>query len=402
LSAVVAAVATLAALAKADDEGHGKHAKVLKEATFKDEVAKGAHFVMFYAPWCGHCKRLAPTWDELAEDYLEDKKDVAIAKVDCTEETSLCSSQDVTGYPTLKFFKDAEAAGVKYRGKRDQKSLERFIDEQMGRAPTEEEEIAMEPEVAVAEKGLYTLTEKSFKNHIAKGDTFVKFYAPWCGHCKKLAPTWDELAQKIDGDKDLEATIAKVDCTKAQSLCQDNEIRGYPTLAFFRKGEKVETYSGARTLKELYTFVQSMGSSINVADAVKATKVTEKGGEEEESVKVLDANNFDDVISGDGVTAFVKFFAPWCGHCKRLAPTWTQLADKYKDNDKVIIAKVDCTSDGNKNKDLCNDQGVNGFPTLNIYRGGKKVEEFNGKRGLEDLTAFVDKIHKAVPEKEEL
>ena len=46
---------------------------------------------------------------------------------------------DVTGYPTLKFFKDGPEGGVKYRGQRDQKSLEKFIDEQMGRAPTEEE-----------------------------------------------------------------------------------------------------------------------------------------------------------------------------------------------------------------------------------------------------------------------
>ena len=46
---------------------------------------------------------------------------------------------DVTGYPTLKFFKEGPEGGVKYRGQRDQKSLEKFIDEQMGRAPTEEE-----------------------------------------------------------------------------------------------------------------------------------------------------------------------------------------------------------------------------------------------------------------------
>merc|ERR1719220_350809 len=84
--------------------------------------------------------------------------------VDCTKETSLCSSQDVTGYPTLKFFKDGPENGVKHRGQRDQKSLEKFINEQMGRAPTEEEEIALEPEEAVAEKGLFTLTEKSFKS----------------------------------------------------------------------------------------------------------------------------------------------------------------------------------------------------------------------------------------------
>jgi len=321
----------------------------------------------------------------LAEDYLEDEKDVVIAKVDCTEETALCSGQDVTGYPTLKFFKDGPDSGVKHRGKRDQKSLERFIDEQMGRAPTEEEEMAAEPEAPVVEDGLYILNQKSFKNHIAKGDTFVKFYAPWCGHCKKLAPTWDDLAKKVEKDADLKVTVAKVDCTKAQDLCQAQEVRGYPTLAYFRKGEKVENYSGARSLKELYDFLHAMSG----AKAEKAEEKAEPTEAAKESVALLNSANFKESI-GQGVT-FVKFFAPWCGHCKRLAPIWTQLADKFADVEGVTIAKVDCTSDGNKNKELCNSEGVNGFPTLNIYRDGAKVEEYNGKRGLEELAAFVNK-----------
>jgi len=379
----IAALAALAgvALVRAEDD-HGENAVELKEKGFEDALKKGAHFVMFFAPWCGHCKRLAPIWDKLAEDYIKDEKDVVIGKVDCTKETSLCSSQDVTGYPTLKFFKDGPENGVKHRGQRDQKSLEKFINEQMGRAPTEEEEIAMEPEEAVAEKGLFTLTEKSFKNHVAKGDTFIKFYAPWCGHCKKLAPTWDELAAKMGADG--KATIAKVDCTKSQSLCQEHGIKGYPTLAYFRKGEKVEAYRGGRTMKDLSDFVASMSGEEKKAEAKE--EVTEDA---KDSVAVLSADNFESTIS-KGVT-FVKFFAPWCGHCKRLAPTWVQLADKYASTEGVTIAKVDCTSNDNKNKELCNAQGVNGFPTLNIYKDGEKVDEFNGKRGLEDLAAFVDK-----------
>ena len=55
---------------------------------------------------------------------------------------------------------------------------------------------------------------------------------------------------------------------------------------------------------------------------------------------------------------FVKFFAPWCGHCKRLAPTWEELAKHYESTDGVKVAKVDCTSADNRNKDLCNEHGV--------------------------------------------
>ena len=73
-------------------------------------------------------------------------------------------------------------------------------------------------------------------------------------------------------------------------------------------------------------------------------------------VKFLDIDSFEGEI-GSGVT-FVKFFAPWCGHCKRLAPTWDELAGKFSSADDVTVAKVDCTSDDNKNKELCSEQGV--------------------------------------------
>lgn len=70
-----------------------------------------------------------------------------------------------------------------------------------------------------------------------------------------------------------------------------------------------------------------------------------------------------------------------------MAPTWQQLAEKYVGNSDVKISKVDCTLQ--ENRDLCTAQDVNGFPTLFIYKDGKKLSEYNGSRSLEDLVSFV-------------
>merc|ERR1712083_1205273 len=141
----------------------------------------------------------------------------------------------------------------KYRGNRDAAALEKFIAEKLGHEVPEEKPAAAESAEAVVEAGLHVLSAASFAPSVAKGDTFVKFYAPWCGHCQKLAPAWEELAKAFE--KDEQVKIAKVDCTQHQAVCQEHEVRGYPTLAYFRAGSKMETYKGARTLTELKEFV---------------------------------------------------------------------------------------------------------------------------------------------------
>merc|ERR1712241_1082492 len=103
-----------------------------------------------------------------------------------------------------------------------------------------------------------------------------------------------------------------------------------------------------RDLASLKTFISEMTGS-EAKDAVPVEEV-------KSAVVHLDKDNFDGEIK-EGVT-FIKFFAPWCGHCKRLAPTWEELALLFSTNPGVKIAKVDCTADENSNKELCDGQDV--------------------------------------------
>lgn len=80
---------------------------------------------------CGHCQRLSPTWEQLAEMLNEEDSEIIIAKVDCTTDSSVCGAHDITGYPTLKFFRVGESEGIKFRGTRDLPSLTTFINEQL-------------------------------------------------------------------------------------------------------------------------------------------------------------------------------------------------------------------------------------------------------------------------------
>ncbi len=104
------------------------------------------------------------------------------------------------------------------------------------------------------------------------------------------------------------------------------------------------------------------------------------------SVLDLIPENFDNVVLKSGKPALVGFFAPWCGHCKNLAPIFEELGAKFASEDKVSIAKVDA----DEHKDLGRRFGVQGFPTLKWFDGkSDKPEDYNGGRDLDSLTSFI-------------
>lgn len=112
-----------------------------------------------------------------------------------------------------------------------------------------------------------TLTDVTYADKLKEQDTlwFIKFFAPWCGHCRNMAPAWEELGKALEGESGIE--IATVDCTTDKATCSKADIRSYPSLKVFWNGEEVKKYQGARDVESLKTFILQ-----EYAEASKATK----------------------------------------------------------------------------------------------------------------------------------
>lgn len=224
----------------------------------------------------------------------------------------------------------------------------------------------------------------------AEKEILVEFYAPWCGHCQRLKPEYDVAATKLKA-QNPPIHIAKVDCTQNQELCKHHGIEGYPTLKIFSDGnlEESEKYSGA--LK---------------ADAIMGKMNHEVMSEpipaEQGDMKKIVAKNFKELVLESDADVFVKFYAPWCGHCKSMAPTWVELAEKYKENKSLIIGDFDATANelqGEKYKEF-----VKGYPTLLWIPKGDKANpvKYSGARDLEGFEKWIKENASAPSAKDEL
>lgn len=89
-----------------------------------------------------------------------------------------------------------------------------------------------------------SLTKDTFNDFMKSHDlVLAEFFAPWCGHCKNLAPKYEEAATEL---KDKDIPLVKVDCTAEEDVCKDYGIEGYPTMKVFRGPESPKPYTGAR------------------------------------------------------------------------------------------------------------------------------------------------------------
>lgn len=424
--------------------------------------------VEFYAPWCGHCKSLAPEYAKAANTLAEEESNIKLGKVDATVESSLAEKYEVRGYPTLKFFR--KGVPVDYNGGRqaadivswvikktgppakqlssveeadkfksdnniavigffddlESKSAQVFISvaselDSIAFAVTSNEKVYSKyghkdgsvvmykpfddkESVFSKEKELNVQNLKKFAqvesiplivefNHESASKIFggeikshlLLFVSKEAGHIEEKVEPLKELAKKYREDI-LFVTISSDEEDHARIF----EFFGLnkaevPTVRLIKLEEDMAKYKpesddlSPETIKEfLQKFMDGKLKQHLLAQELPSDW-------NDKPVKVLVASNFDEVVLDKSKDVLVEFYAPWCGHCKQLAPIYDQLAEKYNDNESIVIAKIDATANELEHTK------ISSFPTIKLYRkGDNKIIDYNLDRTLDDFVKFLD------------
>ncbi|XP_033107441.1 protein disulfide-isomerase A5-like [Anneissia japonica] len=364
----------------------------LGDNNFKSFMKKKKHaLVMFYAPWCGHCKKAKPEFQASAATFESNSK-VSFVAVDCTEAKDTCSQYDVAGYPTLKFFNYGKLT-QDYKSGRTEVDFTAFMHMQIdpNSVPTSEPPpqkafwTSLEGGENVVMMGAGNMNEVLSSNT----NVLVMFYAPWCGHCKKMKPAFVEAASKLK-ELEIDGVFAAVDAVVEKILADNNDVTGYPSLLFFKNGEKQFKYTGGRTTEDLLEFMKD-------PKPAAPPPVDPKWYEIPSSVNHLSTANFDTFIAATK-NVLVMFYTPWCGHCKAAKPAFQEAAESFKDEAGTKLAAVDCT----ENTDTCQKYGVRGYPTFKVFTNGAFSKDYDAGRSADDFTNYMKNLSPQDKTKEEL
>lgn len=305
---------------------------------------------------------------------------------DCVAFGDACTSRNVTSFPTFSLYKDSNFV-KKYEGSRDMEGLSQFIEEileslrpgsrskdgvklpeagaksigdestsklspkrlkgpeELTIALNKEENTASSDELVSSHpkaktnslppgpvkstaapnfKGISVdLSQESFQKLVTNTQDpwFVKFYAPWCHHCQALAPSWLEMSKELQG----KLNVGEVNCDAEVRLCKDVRVKAYPTLLFFRGGERVE-YDGLRGLGDLITYAKKaldVGAGIAYVDAAGFKAL-------EETEEVIFLYFYDHATTHEDFEALERLTLSLIGHAKLVKTDSALLADRFK------------------------------------------------------------------------
>ncbi|KAF2879915.1 hypothetical protein ILUMI_26244 [Ignelater luminosus] len=440
---------------------------VLNKANFQSAITDNEFILVeFYAPWCGHCKALAPEYVKAAKLLDDQQSSIKLGKVDATEETELAEEHGVRGYPTLKFFR--KGSPVEYSGGRTADEIVAWLVKKTGPPAKELKTVDEAKEFVEANtvsvigffKDQASSDAKAFLSvastiddypfGITSDESIYKEYDAKCGSIV-LFKKFDEGKSIFEGDI-TEKNIKKFVATQSLPLIVEfnhetaqkifgGDIKSH-LLLFLPKGDDktakvVEAArSVAKPFREQVLFVtidtdeedhqrilEFFGMKKEETPAARLIKLEEDMAKykpasddltaetlqgfvqdfldgklkqhllsqtlpndwNKQPVHTLVASNFDTVALDVGKDVLVEFYAPWCGHCKQLAPIYDKVGEHFEKNDDVVIAKMDATANELEHT------RITSFPTIKLYtKGENKVIEYNGPRTFEGLTKFVE------------
>eukprot|EP01134_Creolimax_fragrantissima_P005485 CFRG5485T1 len=462
----VAALSVLAQFTRAVDVETEDGVYVLGDDTLEPFVQEH-EFVLaeFYAPWCGHCKQLAPEYAKAAQELAESGSTVKLAKIDSTIHSAVSEEFDVKGYPTIKFFRSGHVG--EYEGGRTHSDIINWLSKKTGPPAETIDTVEKLNELSVADDAVVVGVFDDLENVAAK--TFLAVAASIDdvifgissnpevraklkveGDAIALLKHFDEKRNDYEGEFETDAIKEFINVNRLPLVMEFNEENqpkifsgdiNTHMLLFVNKDSLAEVkdcYSEAAAKyrgKAIYITVDTAAEDsenvleyfnvdksepinlrlINMDDdmikfvpenPVTCNSFTEliqgfiDGTIERhlnsedvpedwnaEPVKILVGKNFHEIAFDESKDVFVEFYAPWCGHCKSLAPIWEQLAEEYEGDDTIVIAKMDSTA--NEVAEV----SVEGFPTLKFFpkNAGQKIIDYDGDRTLEDLRSFLNK-----------
>ena len=281
--------------------------------------------------------------DSQAGDFLSTFEEAAgimkgrgtLAFVDCSSKDGkkLCKSLKVkTTSFALKHFKDG-AYLKDYDRLLTLKSLLSFMENPASEPPWSEEEGTGDVRHVESPEDFERLVKKESRPML------VMFYAPWCGHCKALKPEFAAAATELKGRGILAGM--DVDNPDAYGIRQALNITGFPTLVYFERGVQMYRYGGGRDKKAIVEWMQ------NPAPPVEAATPPEESSWQQEESDVVHATDdtFDSLIA-EHASVLVMFYAPWCGHCKAIKPSYMEAATAMKtDGIAGTLAAIDATKE---------------------------------------------------------
>ncbi|KAF2774163.1 thioredoxin-like protein, partial [Teratosphaeria nubilosa] len=291
------------------------------------------------------------------------------AKVDCIANGDTCAENKITSFPTVVLFKDGEQVKT-CKGAKDMKEMSKWVEEILesikpGSRPKDglilpkagdhEVEKTLMPEqppvpldgnagsrvtpTASASKSTISatrvpelpnqagksvpLTAESFQRLVTttRNPWFVKFYAPWCHHCQAMAPNWQGMARQMQN----RMNVGEVNCDVEKRLCKDVKVHGYPTILFFRGGERIE-YDGLRGLGDLIDFAKKAEV---VGDGIK--NVTAADFEEmEKKEEVIFLYLYDHATTHEDFQALDRLTMSLIGHAKLVTSKDPALNERFK------------------------------------------------------------------------